>query len=397
MQISVVVTTYNHEKYISQCLESILCQKGDFQVEVIVGDDCSTDNTRTIALRFQEKYPWIIKILPPEPNLGITKNLKRSLDVCSGDYIAICEGDDYWTDEYKLLKQSDFLENHKDYSMCFSPIIVLYEDQNKFESLNFPQLINKDTFSSEELIEENFIGNFSCCMYRTEVVKQLPPEIFDFFTVDWMFNVACGRLGKIGLLHDWMSVYRKHPQGAWSGRNEFERLKELRSLIDIYDQFYQYRYHEAYSKYAQVIDDRITVVQHVRDGENNDVSKLVEIDDPDYVHFVKTAQSAKAANHGAILDLMFWAREKSEAIRALTGQVEGLTAMVAERDWSVRALTEQSQGLSAMLAERDNSINLLNGKLREIKNSYFWRLLQFLRRLRSYFLPPKNTDPTNNK
>jgi glycosyltransferase involved in cell wall biosynthesis len=92
MKISVVVTAYNHEKYITQCMESVLCQKGDFQLEVIAGDDCSKDNTRSILQQFQQKYPEVVFLLPPGENLGVTKNLKRCLDACSGEYIAICEG-----------------------------------------------------------------------------------------------------------------------------------------------------------------------------------------------------------------------------------------------------------------------------------------------------------------
>src|SRR5690349_4970838 len=98
MKINVIVTTYNHEKYIAQCLESILEQKGDFEIEVIVGDDCSTDGTRKIVEGFGARHPNIISVLPKGENLGITKNLKRCLDACTGEYIAICEGDDYWTD-----------------------------------------------------------------------------------------------------------------------------------------------------------------------------------------------------------------------------------------------------------------------------------------------------------
>ena len=166
MKISVIVTSFNHEKYITQCLESILSQTGDFDMEIIIGDDCSTDNTRTIAQYFEEKYPQIITVLPPGPNLGITKNLKRCLEACSGDYVAICEGDDYWTDTNKLQKQKKFLDSHPDYSMCFSAIMIYFEDQNRFEPHHDQLLLSKNILSTEDLIQQNYIGNFSCCMYR---------------------------------------------------------------------------------------------------------------------------------------------------------------------------------------------------------------------------------------
>jgi glycosyltransferase involved in cell wall biosynthesis len=257
VKISIIITSFNHEKYIAQGLESVLSQKGDFRMEIIIGDDCSTDNTRSIAQEFQDKYPEIISLLPNEPNLGITKNLKRCLDACSGDYIAICEGDDYWTDIYKLEKQKDFLEAHLDYSMCFSAIMIYFEDKNRFEPHYDQLLFDKDILTTEDLIKQNHIGNFSCCMYRTSIVRQLPAGIFDIFTVDWMFNIACSRIGKIGFIRDWMSVYRKHPQGAWAGKEELGKLKELRHLIDVYNEFFNYEHDGAFSKYANIVDNEI--------------------------------------------------------------------------------------------------------------------------------------------
>ena len=109
-KISVVVTAYNHENYIAQCLDSVLMQKGAFDLEVILGDDCSTDRTRQIMQEYTEKHPAIFILMPPTANMGITKNIKRCLDACSGDYIAFCEGDDYWTDSHKLQKQMEFAQ-----------------------------------------------------------------------------------------------------------------------------------------------------------------------------------------------------------------------------------------------------------------------------------------------
>ena len=174
MKISVIVTTYNHEKYIAQCLESILCQTGDFEMEVILGDDNSTDHTREIAQQFEQKYPQVVLLLPARPNLGITKNLKRCLDGCSGNYIAICEGDDYWTDSTKLQKQMALLESHPAYSMCFNAFTIYFEANGRSEPFQDQLLLEKDFLTTEALIEQNYIGNFSCCMYRTEIVRKLP-------------------------------------------------------------------------------------------------------------------------------------------------------------------------------------------------------------------------------
>lgn len=124
-KISVVVTAYNHEKYVAQCLDSILIQKGTYALEVILGDDCSADRTRRIMQEYAEKHPDIFILLPPTANMGVTKNINRCLDTCSGDYIAFCEGDDYWIDRYKLQKQMEFLESHPGYSMCFKRLCFI--------------------------------------------------------------------------------------------------------------------------------------------------------------------------------------------------------------------------------------------------------------------------------
>jgi glycosyltransferase involved in cell wall biosynthesis len=254
MKISVVVTAYNHEKYIAQCMESVLCQKGDFNMEVIVGDDYSTDNTKLILQEFQQKYPGIVFLLPSQKNLGVTKNLKRCLDACTGEYIAICEGDDYWTDEYKLEKQKQFLDAHQDCSMCFSALMIFFEDTNTF----LPNLLpTQDFLDTENLIERNDIANFSCCMYRASVVKQLPPGIYNMYIADWMFNIACSQLGRSGFIREFMSVYRKHSGAAWSGMSTVESLRKTCELMDIYNRFLEYKYDTLFTSHKKKIEEQI--------------------------------------------------------------------------------------------------------------------------------------------
>jgi glycosyltransferase involved in cell wall biosynthesis len=247
-KISVVVTAYNHEKYIAQCIDSILMQKGYFQLEIILGDDCSTDRTAEIMARYKISHPSLIKMMPNDTNLGVTKNLKRCLEACSGDYIAICEGDDYWLDEYKLQKQMEFLEDHPDYSMCFSGLILRYENEERLVPFEAQNKLTKGMITTADLVDENIIGNFSCCMYRSKTIKNLPKDIYDVFTVDWMFNMACGEQGPIGFLPEPMSVYRKHSQGAWTGKAELDQINILLSLLDTYDALLNHKYKDHFLK-----------------------------------------------------------------------------------------------------------------------------------------------------
>src|SRR5687768_16687744 len=112
MKVSVAMITYNHEAFVAQAIESVLMQKTDFDFELVIGEDCSTDKTREIVNGYKSKYGERIRVLLPAKNLGINRNLKQTLLACQGRYIALLEGDDYWTSSLKLQKQVNFLDTH---------------------------------------------------------------------------------------------------------------------------------------------------------------------------------------------------------------------------------------------------------------------------------------------
>ena len=113
--LSILSITYNHEKFIAQAIESWLMQKTDFEFEIVIGEDCSTDNTLQIIKEYQKEHPDLIKVITSEQNVGMQANFIRTYEACQGKYIALCEGDDYWTDPLKLQKQVDFLEENENY------------------------------------------------------------------------------------------------------------------------------------------------------------------------------------------------------------------------------------------------------------------------------------------
>ena len=127
--VSVCMITYNHERVISQAIEGVLMQQAGFAFELVVGEDCSTDSTRRICEEYAQKYSEVISLLPSEKNLGIVTNFIRTLQACKGKYIALCEGDDFWTDPGKLHKQITFLEKNHDYAMVCT-------DYNTFNIVN---------------------------------------------------------------------------------------------------------------------------------------------------------------------------------------------------------------------------------------------------------------------
>src|SRR5690554_2111531 len=142
--VSVFCVSYNHEQFIAQALDGFIMQQVDFDFEIVISDDCSTDNTRAIIEKYKNKYPHVFKDVSPQKNLGMQKNWMHTLSACTGTYIALCEGDDYWTDPNKLQKQVDFLEANEEYSLCVHNY-VFYNQNEKVSTI--PKKRNNYSFS----------------------------------------------------------------------------------------------------------------------------------------------------------------------------------------------------------------------------------------------------------
>lgn len=217
--VSVCCITYNHEKYIAQAIEGFLLQKTDFSIEILIGEDCSTDHTREIIKTYQKKHPKLIKILSGEKNAGAGKNVVNVINNAKGKYLAFCDGDDYWTDVYKLQKQVDFLRNNQTFIACSHYAKVINEKDETcyvatnpvpFEYTFHDLLIGKK--------EETRLGTL---MFR--VTK----EFQNFGDNKWFYRVSAGdnflRLfitstsgKKLYVMPEIMSCYRIHRGGVWS-------------------------------------------------------------------------------------------------------------------------------------------------------------------------------------
>lgn len=211
--VSISCITYNHRNFIVSALEGFLAQKTNFSFEVLIHDDASTDGTAEIIKSYAEKYPDIIKPYLQKNNQyskGIRgMSLRFNFPRARGKYIALCEGDDYWTDSTKLQRQVDFLENNKDYSLVFHSVNVHFEDQS-LSDVTFPE--NKKNLNIERLLEENFIQTNSV-MYRAR--KHYDDCETDVLPGDWYLHLYHAQFGKIGFLDRTMSVYRRHEGGVW--------------------------------------------------------------------------------------------------------------------------------------------------------------------------------------
>ncbi len=129
--VSVKMITYNHKPFIVEAIEGVLQQKRDFPIELVIGEDCSTDGTREIVFEYQKKYSDIIRVVTSDKNVGMRQNGYRTLKACRGKYIAFCEGDDYWHNPLKLQKQVDYLENHPECGLVYSGYDMYYAKSKK--------------------------------------------------------------------------------------------------------------------------------------------------------------------------------------------------------------------------------------------------------------------------
>ena len=202
-RVSVAVITYNHGKYIANCLEHILAQKTDFAYEIVIADDCSKDNTRDILEAYQQRYPEKIKLLFQDSNLGLIGNYTSLLKNCVGTYIAQISGDDYWCDEQKLQKQVEALEQNSECDLCYTNTYSCDDDGVVEKRMMLKK--NEITFESH-LFAAGYFAPLSW-MFRREVLDYA--EWQSWFT-DESFALALDVLAKskIYFIDEPMTVYR---------------------------------------------------------------------------------------------------------------------------------------------------------------------------------------------
>jgi len=260
--VSVCVLTYNHEKFIKECLEGVLKQKVDFVYEIIIGDDCSTDITQKICQEYVRKYSDRIILISSEKNTGAVSNWQRIQNASTGKYIAICEGDDYWTDPSKLQKQVDFLEVNPDYSVCYQDGTIIDEDGAVINSRYGP----KKDFSRDELIKGPIILLHSLCFRN--ILKDFPIEEQKMVGNHRFIISRLGLYGKGKWLGDSIlpGRYRIHSGGSWSSKDQEEKL-----LINANTCFWIYQYYKRIGKenYADYWKDEfLRVVSKVNISNN---------------------------------------------------------------------------------------------------------------------------------
>ena len=243
--VSVQCLAYNHEKYVRQCLDGLVSQKTDFNYEVVIHDDASTDNTVSIIKEYETKYPDIILPIYEKENM-YQKNQAKMRQIITehltGKYIAFCECDDYWTSPTKLQKQVDFLESHPEYSMCFHSAKKLYECDS-ISWLRCEDIEDRDYTATEVFV--NWIVPTASILCRREAIEYRSKMKGGsrILNGDITIILSSAMIGKIRGMHEKMSVYRVQSGGITYDENakknralkapfHFECLKENFTVVD---------------------------------------------------------------------------------------------------------------------------------------------------------------------
>ncbi len=234
--------TYNHEKYISQAIESFLNQKVEFEIELLINDDCSTDSTLSIAESYEKKYPSLIKIFKQEENHGLLYAYKVLTQNASGKYLAILESDDYYTDNYKLQKQVDFLEQNPDFGLIGSDFIKVDGDNNILETTHkdFHTQLNNDWYSHFLLVQE--LGAVTVCFSKELFDKYCDIDDYidkNFKTFDYPVWLSISKHSKCKYLNEVTAAYRIIPTSISNNASFEKRINFQDSVSDIQEYIIQ--------------------------------------------------------------------------------------------------------------------------------------------------------------
>ncbi len=257
--VSINCITYNQEQYIGDAIEGFLMQETDFEYEILIGEDCSTDRTREIVDQYVKKYPHQIRLITSDVNVGARMNSQRLIDESKGKYIAECEGDDYWIDPYKLQKQVDYMEANSDCSFCFHNAHIINankKNKRKPKCLLLPQQIKlyaneKGNFSAGKLAVLGFIPTASF-FYPKHLMVPPPDWYFRAIVGDNAIKLITTSHGYAHYIDQVMSVYRVNVKGSvmdkWRKEksNTAKKVAVAEGFIHLFDDFdahtnYQYK------------------------------------------------------------------------------------------------------------------------------------------------------------
>jgi glycosyltransferase involved in cell wall biosynthesis len=273
IMVSICCITYNHEHYIADALEGFLMQKANFNFEVLIHDDASTDNTASIIRKYVEKHPDIIKPIYQTENQyskGVRINSTFNITRAQGKYLSICEGDDYWTSPVKLQTQVDYMETHPDCTLCFHAARIFNGD-------NLPTGKNVQPYDRDLICptEDIIRGGGGFCptvslLFPKKQLETFPPFYFNAFVSDYPLQMLLASRGYAYYLNDFMAVYRTDVKGSWTSlpktmtrqkaREHYNMIyrKDIQLLTD-FDTFTDYRFTDTVKETISILEYEICI------------------------------------------------------------------------------------------------------------------------------------------
>ena len=265
VKVSVICLAYNHAKYIRDTLEGFVSQETDFPFEVIVHDDASTDGTDSIIREYQARRPDIIKSIFQKENQhskGVLITREFIFPILKGEYVAFCEGDDYWTDTHKLMRQVKALDSHPEADICSHRTLRL--KNGKFDGWIAPRL-RDGIIPAESVIIGG--GGWYCAtsslMCRREAYLEWTP-MRDVVMIDYVMAIQCSLRGGMVYLNDCLSAYRVGTEGSWTNRHDRKaRIKNrliMIEMLDSLDKFTDGRFKRVISKRKEMFRSDILLL-----------------------------------------------------------------------------------------------------------------------------------------
>lgn len=239
MLLSICSITYNQSSFVRETLNGFIKQNIAHPYEIVIADDASTDGTQEILREFEKMYPDKVRLILQPVNIGVTKNFKCAIEACKGKYVALCEGDDYWTDPLKLSKQIQVLESDPSIAISFHRTRIVFQGQQ------FPfDDYNKNTrqiTTFHDLIRGNYIHTPSC-VYRNGLFNRYPDGLLKFKFGDWPLHLLNAQKGSIHFLNQEMAVYRVYDKGTWGTRSTIYKVENTIRFLDGAASFYDKKY-----------------------------------------------------------------------------------------------------------------------------------------------------------
>jgi glycosyltransferase involved in cell wall biosynthesis len=219
--VSVAMITYNHERFVTKAIESVLTQETSFPFELVIGDDASSDHTREQIETHRAHSPGVVRTLIRPTNIGMHRNLESVLDACRGDFIAFLEGDDYWTSNRKLQKQMDFLITNPTAVGVFHPVTVVDTFGQEMGVILPRERVTE--IETRDLLSENVMPTPSVLM-RRDTLTTLPDNFRKLKMRDWPMWIFASLHGPWVCLPEVLAAYRVHENGSWSSLPHTVRL-----------------------------------------------------------------------------------------------------------------------------------------------------------------------------